>query len=568
MSAMNPCTPSMRELPGFTCRSGSSPYFSPGAENRHPAPWREVRASRALPSPAKLGLLMLGLLFTGPSYATEEIACIEFERVEVQANSLLDSSAASVLVSSLEGRCIDAQLIRDILSRFSAYFVEQGYVTTRPYLLEQDISDGEIDIAVLVGFIEAIVDADSGSSNASISGAFAFNNRVLNLRELETSLEAIERPQSVQASFEIRPGTRQGGSIVAVKSEKSIPFHIEIGANARTDFDPQVSLRATLDNPLNTNDILVFRYNSGDLFQAYQSDRSRELDYSVAFGSYLLSLIHSDITYKQRLQGFSGSLVAEGESVSDQLRLGKLLGRGQNYRVNLGIGLELEDSRNLFEGEVIDVSSYKTSKAEIELRHDWYASWGQLLTRYTHQQGLDSFGARDDSFFNAVDGFDDEARLQFKKHTLEGQLLYYLTNPDWSFQLKFHGQYSNDLLFNADKLVLGSESTVRGYTYALSGSNGWYARSDLVKRLQSVTNPFSGSPLTKYITLSLGIDYGEIRCEADNPDLCGDIYGLGAGIAIVDDNFSGLLSWGHPLKELDDDIGSEDVFLLDLRWSL
>ena len=152
---MNPCTPSMHELPGFTCPSGSS---------------------RVLPGPASLGLLILGLLFTGPSYAIEEGACIEFERVEVQANSLLDSSAASVLVSSLEGRCIDAQLVRDILSKISAYFVEQSYVTTRPYLLEQDISDGVIDIAVLVGFIEAIVDADSGNSNASIDGAFAFND--------------------------------------------------------------------------------------------------------------------------------------------------------------------------------------------------------------------------------------------------------------------------------------------------------------------------------------------------------------------------------------------------------
>ena len=544
---MNPCTPSMRKLPGFTCPSGSS---------------------RLLPGPASLGLLILGLLFTGPSYAIEEGSCIEFERVEIQANSLLDSNAASVLVSSLEGRCIDAQLARDILSRISAYFVEQSYVTTRPYLLEQDISDGEIDIAVLVGFIESIIDADSGNSNASIAGAFAFNDRVLNLRELETSLEAIERPQSVQATFEIRPGTRQGGSIVAIKTVKSSPLHIELGANARTDVDAQLSLRATLDNPLNINDILEFRYNSGDLLQAYQSDRSRELDYSVVFGSYQLSLSHSDINYKQRLQGLSGSLLAEGESVSDRLRFGKLLDRGQNYRLNLGVGLELEDSRNLFEGEVIDVSSYRTSKAEIELRHDWYASWGQLLTRYAHQQGLDSFGARDDTFFTAGDDIDDEARLQFKKHILEGQLSYFLTNPAWLFQLKFHGQYSSDLLFNADKLVLGSEGTVRGYTSALSGGNGWYTRSDLVKRLQSVTNPFSRSPLTKLITLSLGIDYGEIRCEVDNPDLCGDIYGLGAGISLVDDNFSGLLSWGHPLKELADDIGSEDVFLLDFRWEI
>jgi hemolysin activation/secretion protein len=87
-----------------------------------------------------------------------------------------------------------------------------------------------------------------------------------------------------------------------------------------------------------------------------------------------------------------------------------------------------------------------------------------------------------------------------------------------------------------------SNITYKQRLQGLSGSNGWYACSDLVKRLQSVTNPIGGSPLTNLITLSLGIDYGDIRCEADNPDLCGDIYGLGAGIAIVDDNFSGLLS--------------------------
>ena len=258
----------------------------------------------------------------------------------------------------------------------------------------------------------------------------------------------------------------------------------------------------------------------------------------------------------------------ERESTREKLWLGKLLSRGQNYRFNLGIGIELVDTRNLFEGEVIDVSSYRTSKAEIELRHDWFAHWGQLLTRYSYQQGLDSFGARDDSYFTAEDGVEDGARLQFKKHILEGQLHYYLMSPAWSLELKLHGQYSNDLLFSADKLFLGSESTVRGYTSALGGSNGWYARNDLVKRLQSVSNPFSGRPLTKLITLSLGIDYGEIRCEVDNPDLCGNIYGLGAGIGIIDDNFSGLLSWGHPLRELDGDIGSEDVVLLDLRWSL
>jgi len=513
-------------------------------------------------------LLALGLLLAGASYAADDGDCVPLAKVNIEASSLLDTADAQALVAPFMGACIDARLVREILSVISTRFIEQGYVTSRPYLLEQDINDGEIEIKLLVGTVEAVIDADSGSSNASISGAFAFNGEVLNLRELETALEAMERPRSVQASFEIRPGSRQGSSIVAIKTIKTSPFRVELGANARTDVDPQLSFRATLDNPLNINDIFEIRYNSGDVFQAYQSDRSSELDYSVAFGGLLISFNHSDITYRQRVQGLSGSLESEGESISDRLRLDKLLSRGQAYRLSLGLELELEDSSNAFEGEIIDVSSYKTSKAGIELRHDWFAGWGQLVTSYAYQQGLDSFGARDDNFFNDAVGIDGDARLQFEKHSLNGLLYYYLPDPAWYFNVNFFLQHSDDILYNADKLFLGSENTVRGYTTALSGSNGWYARSDLVKRFQSVVNPLSGSQLSKSISLSLGIDYGDIRCEVDNPDVCGEIYGLGAGVVISDDNFNALLSWGHPLKELDDGIGDEDVFLLDLRWGL
>ncbi len=537
----------MRKSPGFSCRSGSR------------------RRTQTL---LIVGLVVQVALFTGTSFAAVDGDCVALKVITVDSDYLLDRSTLQVLSQTFEGSCIDARLIGDVLTAISDDFIDQGYVTTRPYLLEQNISDGEIEIAVLIGSVEAVIDAASGESNASIAGAFAFNNKVLNLRELETSLEVIERPRSIQASFEIIPGSQQGSSVVAIKTTETSPFHLELGANARTDIDPQLSVRATFDNLFNINDIVEYRYNSGDIYQVYDSDRSRELDYSVAFGSYLLSYLHSDISYRRRVQGFSGSLLAEGDSVSDQLRLGKLLGRSQSYRLNMSIGLELEDSRNLFEGEVIDVSSYKTSKAEIALRHDWFTAWGQLFSRYSYQQGLDSFGARDDRFFNAEDGNDSDARLQFKKHTLEGQLYYYLPQPGWEIDFTLHGQFSKDRLYDADKLFLGSESTVRGYTSAFAGSNGWYARSDLVKRLQSLTNPFSEKSLSKLISLSLGIDYGEIRCEADNPDLCGEIYGLGAAVQIVDDNFSALLSWGHPLKELQDDIGNEDIFLLDLRWGL
>ena len=121
-------------------------------------------------------------------------------------------------------------------------------------------------------------------------------------------------------------------------------------------------------------------------------------------------------------------------------------------------------------------------------------------------------------------------------------------------------QYSDDVLFAADQLSLGSPYTVRGYSSALSGSNAGYLRGDLIR-------PLAAAAATgKALQVSIGLDYGEVRCEAGNDDVCGDIYGAGAGLVWSDANFVGQLQWGHPLKELGDGIGDPDRFLLDLRW--
>lgn len=109
---------------------------------------------------------------------------------------------------------------------------------------------------------------------------------------------------------------------------------------------------------------------------------------------------------------------------------------------------------------------------------------------------------------------------------------------------------------------------MRGYPAALSGSNAGYLRFDMIRRSNRADRDPDSDRLYKRFDFSIGLDYGDVKCEVDNPDVCGDIYSLGAGIAITDANFSGRLVWGHPLKKLEDGVGDEDQFFLDLRWSL
>jgi len=500
--------------------------------------------------------------------AADDTTCIPLVRVDIEASEILAESDQPDLIDPFLGGCIDSELIRGILAAISNSFIDRGYVTSRPYLLEQDISDGQIEIRLLVGTIEAIIDADNGASNGRIASAFVFNDEVLNLRELETSLEAIERLESVSASFEIRPGTQQGASIVAVKTTTEKPFRTELGINAQTGLSTQLSILAALDNPLNINDLIEFRYNNGELYQAYQDNRSRELAYSFPLGSYLFALTYADLEYEQRVQGINGSFLSEGDTISNEFQISKVVARSQTDRLTLAVALELKDSDIFFDSQLIDVSSYRTSQARLELRHDWFQNWGQLYTTYSYHRGLDYFGARDDDYFTVEDGFETEASLQFEKFNFDSQLYYYLTDPAWYASFKLNLQYSDDILYDNDKLYLGSPYTVRGYSSALSGSKAWYLRSDLTRRWQSVVNPFSGKSSAKSISLSLGVDYGEVTCEIDNRDICGEIYGAGLGAEIADANFYGRLVWARPLKEIGDDIGDKDFFMLDLRWML
>jgi hemolysin activation/secretion protein len=504
------------------------------------------------------------LLLPLVAQASSSDDCPVLSKVDIEANPLITEARQRELVAPYLGSCIDSDLIRQLLAAISNDFIENGYVTSRPYLQEQDVSDGQVEIRVLIGTVEAVIDAASGGRSGKISTAFLFSDEILNLRDLETSLEQIERVASVEASIEIRPGTQQGGSIVAIKTTESDSLRFEVGANAQSDLDNQLSFFMNWDNP----DILQLRLNDGELRESFQSNRSRELSYSFPLGKYLLALSLAEIEFDQRIQGSFGSFLSEGETDSERIVISRTVARNQSNRLTVALALELDDTENFLENERIDVSSYKTTQLLLELHHDWYQPWGQLGLRYGFRQGLDSFGARDDDYFTRTDDSASEARLQFEMFSIDGRLIYLLGNPDRYLDLNLYFQHSDDILFDSDKLDLGSPYTVRGYSSALSGSNGWYLRNDVTWQFRSVANPFGGKSLTKSIALSLGLDYGEVKCEIDNQDVCGDIYGAALGLVVWDANFSGRLLWGHPLKEVDNGIGDEDRFLLDLRWSI
>lgn len=493
--------------------------------------------------------------------------CIVLNQIDIDDNELSTQSQRQQLQIPYISRCINPELLQQLLSSISDFYIQQGFITTRAYLREQDINDGQVDVSVLPGVIENIVDATSGEPSLWIVTAFGFRQSVLNIRELETALEVIERVPSVQADFKITAGSEPGASIIEINRDQSSKLHFEVGVSGETDVDPDYSAQVSIDNPLEINDILELRYNSGSLQAAYQTSQGKEVLYSFPIASLLFEISRSDISYRQRIQGISDSYLSSGDTESSRIKLSKLVFRDQRNRIKLALALDRKSTETRFEDVLVDVSSYKTTQAQFEISHDRFQPWGQISSSYSYVKGLDSYGARDDNYFTVENGFDNEARLQFEKHVIASRLNYYLDDPRYWYSFNIHLQYSDDILFTSDQLSLGNSYTVRGYAPALSGSSGWYMRHEISRSLAAGGNSVDGKKYQKSMSVSTGLDYAEAKCDSDNRTACGDIYALFASATIADRNFSLNLIWGHPLKKIDEETGRDDHYSLDLNWS-
>ena len=492
--------------------------------------------------------------------------CIRLLKVDLVADEAYAIETHDTL-AAFTGRCIDPVLIHSLISELSNLYIDAGYITTRPYIQEQDISDGQIEVQLLPGLIETIVTADEETPARRLFTALPFYQHWLNLRDLESALETFERVPSAEADFKIKPGATQGTSVVEIEIVDTKPWRFEIGVNGKTGLDPGYSARLSIDNPLQINDIIEIQASNGSVREAYQTNQGDQIAYSFPLGSYLFELSRGSVSYRQRVQGLNDSYLSSGDTEASSVKINKLLARSKTSKLSSAVALHRKDTEAFFEDVLVEVSSYKTAQLQFELSHEWYHSRGQFSNRLIYDKGLDSYGARDDGYFTVENGFDNEARLQFSKYTIDSRSLFVLSNPAYRLSQNLHLQYSDDILFDNDKLNLGSIYSVRGYSSALSGSKGWYLRNDFSKNLKSQWRPYESVDRDKYISLSLGLDYGEIKCDRDSRDACGDIYGLSVSTSITDTVFSLSFIWGHPLKQINDEVGKQDQYSLDLRWS-
>jgi len=490
-----------------------------------------------------------------PQAAVDEGPCRQIKTIHLDGATLLTDAVKTELVLPFEGHCIGLGDINKLLQTITNYYVGEGYSTTRTYIPEQDMSGGELHILVIEGKVEDIRLEGEG---VSIASAFpGLIGEVFNLREFEQGIDQINRLQSNNAKIDIQPGSKPGNSIIVVKNAPRKPWTISLAGDntgrGNTGYY-QTSASFGYDNLLDLDDYLNVSLRMNPDFDTNEKlSRSLSGTYSLPFGRWTLTGGASDYEYTSIVHGKTFDFQNSGISRSENLRLDRMMFRDQNSKWQLSTNITHKLVRNFVNEEKIDASSRVLTVLDLGSNLTQTTLGGLWSLDLGVSIGLDFLGAKRD----VANLPDDQPSAQFTKFTygLSFQRPFKLSEQSFSWQSSLLGQFSQDVLFGTEQLLIGSPYTVRGFRdHSLSGDNAFYLRNELGAPIAMTTVFGDGAPngqLKPYVGYDVGHVFGHYGSDS------GTLNSVTAGLNLNIDRWSLQLAFSHPIVGTADNLSND-----------
>lgn len=163
-----------------------------------------------------------------PEQAGKEDFCFKVNIIRLQGVTVLKAGNLEQVLAPYKNTCMGQKAIEALIQRINKMYIDAGYITSRAYVPEQDLSNGELLIAVIEGRIEGFVYrvvGKDGKVNAGkprkIYSAFpAKPGDIFQLRDIEQGLDQMNRLASSNAKLELLPGSAEGTSLIVITEQK------------------------------------------------------------------------------------------------------------------------------------------------------------------------------------------------------------------------------------------------------------------------------------------------------------------------------------------------------------
>ena len=394
--------------------------------------------------------------------------------------------------------CIGTKGINALVSQIQNRIIDQGYVTTRVVVPEQDLSQGELTLMVILGKIKNILVSDVGNTARftrlhSWTGFTFDSGDLLNLRDIEQSLENLKRSPTADANIEIVPShavdAMVGESDLNVTYAQGFPFRLNLSlddSGAKSTGKWQGGVTLSWDNLFSANDLFYASFTHsigkrphrvGD-DKGARSSKSWQFYYSIPWGYWHLALSHSTHDYHQELAGAFTQYIYSGESETDKATLSYLLYRDATRKTTVYGGLWSRQSKNFIDDGEIEVQRRRMAGWEAGLNHREYLQQATLDLGINYKRGT---GLR--RALKAAEELwrEGSSRPVILTASLNLTLPFQIQTQAFRFSTDWSMQWNKTPLLQQDRFSLGGRYTVRGFDgeLTLTGERGWLSRNEL-----------------------------------------------------------------------------------------
>lgn len=457
--------------------------------------------------------------------------CFDIKVIKDEGITLLSSNEKQSLYEEYIGKCNTLTDLSNLARQLTALYVEKGYVTSQVYIKPQSIAQGDVTLYAVEGKI-AKISPDKLYINSAFIGQ---KEDYLNLRDLESAVEMINRVPSNHAKMDLVPSENVGYTDVTIENNTTNRINGNIGVNnfgTKRTGDQQGSLELNVDDPLGLNDQFKINLNSTDKHFQNENSIGDSYEYSIPFERLLTTFSYRKSSYEQYVEGGVNRYSSNGHTKTYTLALNYKLFHNESHRVTVGTSVAQYQAQNYMSGTRIESSSYDLSKvgAMIDYMYQTTGFYTYIALNYT--KGTDWFDATNPTALNE----------KYSLYTIDASLVKRI--EAFQYSLSGHYQHSNYQLFSTNQISIGGHYSVRGYQKeGLSGNTGYYVR-----------NEFSYTPQVKLMeyfdqTYFIALDGGEIKKEEDTNS--GKLLSDAFGVKLKKDDFDMTLYYAMPLYKRD-----------------
>lgn len=465
--------------------------------------------------------------------------------------NLLNEIEKENILSKYENKKLGSTDISNILVELTNRLIEKGYVTSTASLSENNNLNSEtLNLKIISGKIEKIIlnEDDSLDKLKKYFLVSTKEEKVLNVRDLDTTTENFNYLEANNMTMEIIPSDKENYSIVKLKNEMKDKFTISLLSNNYGEDNQNGIWRGgtsiNIDSPLGIGDRVYFSYMT---VHKKKADRSwkrtteslkpgeilpigpkgydpakdtlpykRELDlynfrYTMKFRDYTLSLGSSR---SENISSFyTPTTIYDMETMSSNfsVNLDKILWRNQKSKLSLGVGLKRKHNKSYIEDTLL--SDRILTIGDISLNGTTVFYGGIFGITLDYERGLRALGAS------------NTPKAEFKKYSLN--LNYYkpLTKK-LVYRFNTLTSHSKDVLYASEKQSIGGVGSVPGYHRRgnIMGDRAIEIENELSYKI--IDSEKMGR-LSPYISYS----YGAVR-NNKNPSVYGKGYVSGTSIGL------------------------------------